>query len=273
ATKRSSDEIFADEDILTQAANREGEFAYGKRAHIVQQGSKRKRYDVEEEESSKRMRTGDFITETLKRQAEEEIAQRPIRRAVKRRVVEEVDAGPRKRAYVALDTDNPTPALEAVTEQAIVPMNTGDEMVQATAQVLQTKRGRVTERSERAESNIPVEVPIAEGRRVRGALKVRPIKRVAPGIGVRTVDLEIPLRESVTNVSIPSEYERMETTVTRSVRRQPVRRTQKTYKPANSIIPAAVYHPSIQHHRALPKKERIIPVVRYHPSITMPRRY
>lgn len=240
AVKRAVDEVMTDGDILAQAMLREGEFLYGKRA-----------------------RTGD---------------------------------------YVPLDTYNPTPNMRPATPQQVLAVGR-KRGLHPTVEVLTPKRYRVDSRAERSESNVQVSVPLEGGPgMLRANLKVRPVKRVAPGLGIRTVDVELPsqtaaaaaLGDLVSSTPVVSVATRAEpvfappaaeviTPVAESYGTElmdtaPVtgdvivqrRRRPRSYKPVSAVIPEAVYHPTIVHERALPRRVRTVPAVTYHPSIDLP---
>ncbi|AMB43028.1 V [Bat mastadenovirus WIV13] len=276
--KRNAEEIFTDTDILEQAKNREGEFAYGKMPllEMVTPNLKRKRGFSEEI-------TDDFITTQLKKQKIEQLQKNLKRKKEsneylnKKRKIED--------SFVALDNYNPTPNLEPVTEQQIIPINRkrGREHLQPTGQLLTCKKRKTSQRADRCEANMEVALPIETStgsELVKADIKVRPVKPVAPGLGIRTVDVDIPVNNTSDNVISESLQSTLVAPIQDKNRKKmipevkyhpsiTVTTKKKKYPSANSIIPEAVYHPSIKHPRA---KKRIIPEVRYHPSITIQRR-
>ncbi|AMB43154.1 V [Bat mastadenovirus WIV12] len=285
--KRTAEEMHTDIDILDQASKKEGEFAYGKMPHLEIQTNKRKRErDISPHD--------DFITTELKKQ---KIAlEMPVLK--RKRPSSEIESFSKKRksddSFVALDNYNPTPNMQPITEQQVLPINRkrGGTCLQPTCQLLASKKRKIAQRADRSEANMEVEMPVSTengSEMVRADVKVRPIKKVAPGIGIRTVDVDIPLQNSVQNIisstvstseSLPSTFvapfqETKSKKMIPDVKYHPSISTskiprRKKYPSANSIIPEAVYHPSIDHPRA---KKKIIPEVRYHPSIAKARRY
>lgn len=208
AAKREYDEVYADEDILEQAAQQLGEFAYGKRG----------------------------------------------------RHGEEVG--------LALDQSNPTPSLKPVTLQQILPVmeskrgikrESGDEL-QPTMQLMVPKRQKLEDVLEHMKVDPSIEPEV----------KVRPIKEVGPGLGVQTVDIQIPVRTAAPSAA-DAAVEAMETQTelpaalaaaaaaaaasTRDMGLQtdpwyefagpPRRSCARRYTAASSRLPDYVLHPSI----------------------------
>lgn len=201
--KRQYDEVHGDEDILEQAAQQLGEFAYGKRG-----------------------RYGDVA--------------------------------------LALDQSNPTPSLKAVTLQQVLPVTESKRGVkreltddlQPTVQLMVPKRQKLEDVLENMKVDPSIEPDV----------KVRPIRQVAPGLGVQTVDIQIPVSTGPATTSSTS-TEAMETqtdlpaavaaaAATREVALQTdpwyefaaprgSRRPRRRYGAANAIMPEYVLHPSI----------------------------
>ncbi|AUG71651.1 pV [Rhesus adenovirus 56] len=193
--KRQYDEVYGDEDILEQAAQQIGEFAYGKRS-----------------------RRGDLA--------------------------------------IALDSGNPTPSLKPVTLQQVLPVSASTdskrgikremEDLQPTIQLMVPKRQRLEEVLEKMKVDPSIEPDV----------KVRPIKEVAPGLGVQTVDIQIPVTSASTAVeAMETQTETPAAVGTKEValqtdpwyefatpRRQ---RRPARYGPANAIMPEYALHPSI----------------------------
>lgn len=206
AYKRQYDEVHGDKDILEQAAQQIGEFAYGKRG-----------------------RYGDVA--------------------------------------LTLDQSNPTPSLKAVTLQQVLPVN-------ATAE---SKRGVKREMMEDLQPTVQLMVPkrqkledVLENMKVDPSIepdvKVRPIRQVAPGLGVQTVDIQIPVSTgpATSTGATSTTVEAMDTqtdlpaaaTAVREVALQTdpwyefavprgVRGPRRRYGAANAIMPDYVLHPSI----------------------------
>ncbi|ALE30289.1 V [Simian adenovirus 8] len=92
---------------------------------------------------------------------------------------------------LALDETNPTPSLKAVTPQQVLPVAESKKGVkreavdlQPTMQLMVPKRQRLEEVLEQMKVDPTVQPDV----------KIRPIKQVAPGLGVQTVDIQIPVR-------------------------------------------------------------------------------
>lgn len=189
-SKRSYDEVYGDDDILDQAAERAGEFAYGKRSR------------------------------------EEELISLP------------------------LDESNPTPSLKPVTLQQVLPqavllpsrgVKREGENMYPTMQIMVPKRRRVEEVLDTVKMDVEPEV------------KVRPIKQVAPGLGVQTVDIQIPTDMDVdkkpstsievqTDPWLPASTATVSTSTAATATEPPRRRR---WGPANRLMPNYVLHPSI----------------------------
>lgn len=132
ALKREYDEVYADEDVLEQAEQGLGEFAYGKRA-----------------------RYGDVA--------------------------------------LALDESNPTPSLKPVTLQQVLPVVESKKAVKREAEALQPTMQLMVPKRQRLEEVLE---QMKVDPSVQPEVKVRPIKQVAPGLGVQTVDIQIPVRSA-----------------------------------------------------------------------------
>ncbi len=191
ASKRSYDEVYGDEDILEQAAERLGEFAYGKRSRPA----------------------------PLKEEA----------------------------VSIPLDHGNPTPSLKPVTLQQVLPSaaprrgfkREGGEDLYPTMQLMVPKRQKLEDVLEHMKVDPEVQPEV----------KVRPIKQVAPGLGVQTVDIKIPTEpmETQTEPVKPS-------TSTMEVQTDPwmpapasttTTRRRRKYGAASLLMPNYALHPSI----------------------------
>ncbi|BBE52531.1 pV [Human mastadenovirus D] len=176
-SKRSYDEVYGDDDILDQAAERAGEFAYGKRSR------------------------------------EEELISLP------------------------LDESNPTPSLKPVTLQQMLPsrgVKREGENMYPTMQIMVPKRRRVEDVLDTVKMDVEPQV------------KVRPIKQVAPGLGVQTVDIQIPTDMDVDkkpSTSIEVQTDPWLLASTAATATEPPRR--RRWGPANRLLPNYVLHPSI----------------------------
>lgn len=244
-TKRSYDEVYADEDILQQAAALSGEFAYGKRARLQ---------------------------------------------------------------ALPLDTSNSTPGLQAITPQVAVPL-TGKRRngeLQPTVQLMVPSKRKRSSSPTRPPSAptvsvkeeemvdvgpsslfIPAIKPTVKKEVTKpmamevDTITVRPVKKVAPDVGVQTLDLSLkPKTESrsvgtlTDAISTDTSSNNISTTTARKGRPKraygvryhpsivlgpPVKRTRrsrkattpKTRRPrqttkTGATIPNVIYHPSIQ---------------------------
>ncbi|CBF14252.1 unnamed protein product [Simian adenovirus 31] len=213
--KRVYDEVYGDEDLLEQANERFGEFAYGKR-------------------------------------------QRPLGK-------EDEDL-----LALPLDRGNPTPSLKPVTLQQVLPSSAPSE----------TKRGLKREGGDLAPT---VQLMVPKRQRLEDVLekmkvdpglqpdiRVRPIKQVAPGLGVQTVDVVIPTGNSpaaaTTTTATSTDMETQTVpaaaaaaaataaTSSAEVQTDPwlppamaprARRGRRKYGAANALLPEYALHPSI----------------------------
>ncbi|AEW43617.1 pV [Chimpanzee adenovirus Y25] len=187
ASKRSYDEVYGDEDILEQAAERLGEFAYGKRS----------------------------------------------RPALKEEAVS-----------IPLDHGNPTPSLKPVTLQQVLPsaaprrgFKREGEDLYPTMQLMVPKRQKLEDVLETMKVDPDVQPEV----------KVRPIKQVAPGLGVQTVDIKIPTEpmETQTEPMIKPSTSTMEVQTDPWMPSAPSRRPRRKYGAASLLMPNYALHPSI----------------------------
>ncbi|AFQ34307.1 V core protein [Human mastadenovirus B] len=188
--KRSYDEVYGDDDILEQAADRLDEFAYGKRTR----------------------------------------------------------SSPKEEAVsIPLDHGNPTPSLKPVTLQQVLPVparrgvkREGEDLY-PTMQLMVPKRQRLEDVLEKMKVDPDIQPEV----------KVRPIKEVAPGLGVQTFDIKIPT-ESMEVQTEPAKP----TTTSIEVQTEPwtpapvvvpstTRRLRRKYGPASLLMPNYALHPSI----------------------------
>ncbi|ARQ79782.1 V [bat adenovirus 10] len=299
AIKRSADEIFTDTDILEQAQNKLNEFAYGKRQKIVTDTEvpmiitpkkeltidiKRPLADIKVEESIQpKIEPMEVIKSTTKRSFEGDVV------SGKKRKID---------TYVPLSTHNPTPHLQPVTEQKIIPMFPKSSTVQATGQVMTSSRVIKKAKSKKGEAKFKVDVPMSTSMGpavVKTDVNVMPVEPVAPGVGVRTIDITIPEKMEVVSQppSLPTIVK--EVAVTKSAPSGLKTAVVKSFQPVKLISapPLSSYtvvHPKIVSktiteykkpsvvEKSVTKKKytsanSIIPVVRYHPSIKMPTKY
>nr|WGN96530.1 V protein [Lemur mastadenovirus] len=255
SSKRSYDEVYADEDILEQEGKRQGEFAYGKRIRYSEPGEK----------------------------------------------------------IVPLDSANPTPSLKPITEQKVLPVGglkrKSDQLeIQPTMQLLAPKKRKLAPDDD-------VFTPVRRSARIK-EVKVRSIKRVAPGVGISTVDVTLPMNVDVpgtsVDIQIPTSSSRAATVDVGAVTpmdtvvgpimaeastnteapRAPRRRHAPTARSGvSALFPEYALHPSItptpgyrgrvfvRSERAPTRRSRrrrvnpvnnILPGVRYHPTISLP---
>ncbi len=189
--KRSYDEVYGDDDILEQAADRLGEFAYGKRS----------RSNPKEEAVS-----------------------------------------------IPLDHGNPTPSLKPVTLQQVLPVpprrgvkREGEDLY-PTMQLMVPKRQKLEDVLEKMKVDPDIQPEV----------KVRPIKQVAPGLGVQTVDIKIPTesmevqtepaKPAATSIEVQTDPWMPAPIATDA---STVRRPRRKYGPASLLMPNYALHPSI----------------------------
>ncbi|AQQ73631.1 pV [Harbour porpoise adenovirus 1] len=234
--KRSADEMFADNDILEQFERGEGEFAYGKKT----------------------------------------------------------------RTEVIMDNSNPTPSMQPITPQIPIPTRGVKREGEAvpTVQVLAPKRRRDTEThvedfmevnpgaavvlpARSVASKRKRDAVFAETKRVKVEIdedkkpvqiediKIRDVKKVAPGLGVQTIDFKVGV-ESPKKMDIDT----IETTTSKKVifpvyRQHPSQMGFSKYKPPKRQYRKRKTRRVRQGRRV---SERInLPSVRYHPSISTKR--
>ncbi|AJA02942.1 protein V precursor [Human adenovirus 21] len=193
AFKRSYDEVYGDDDILEQAADRLDEFAYGKRSR----------------------------------------------------------SSPKEEAVsIPLDNGNPTPSLKPVTLQQVLPVpprrgnkREGEDLY-PTMQLMVPKRQRLEDVLEKMKVDPDIQPEV----------KVRPIKQVAPGLGVQTVDIKIPTesmevqtepaKPTTTSIEVQTDPW-MTAPVTTPAAVNTTRRSRRKYGPASLLMPNYALHPSI----------------------------
>ncbi|ANQ44416.1 core protein V [Human adenovirus 4] len=185
-SKRSYDEVYGDEDILEQAAERLGEFAYGKRNRLA-----------------------------------------PLKEEV---------------VSIPLDHGNPTPSLKPVTLQQVLPnaaprqgFKRQGEDVYPTMQLMVPKRQKLEDVLETMKVDPDAQPEV----------KVRPIKQVAPGLGVQTVDIKIPTEPMDTQTEVVKPI-----TSTMEVQTDPwmpvvPRKPRRKYGATSLLMPNYALHPSI----------------------------
>lgn len=258
ASKRSADEIFADNDILEQFEQGDGEFRYGKRG---------------------RQETAVVLDTSNPTPSMQPITpQVPIMNTATKRAAGTVPTvqvlAPKKRRVDAIATEElfTSPGSTAVISEM-------DEVAPGTA-VLLPARAIKTARRRRA-------APIASASAdpmILEEVKVRDVKPIAPGIGVQSIDVKVP--------AIPPEV-KPPVSVVESMDVSLSPPTRASYGPANRIFPAYRQHPSqmgfpkyvrtrrTTHRRSrrrrktvtvvarrAPRQRVVLPAVRYHPTIS-----
>ncbi|ALE15301.1 pV [bottlenose dolphin adenovirus 2] len=237
-TKRSVDEIMADSDILEQYNKNEGEFAYGKRARHTEPA-------------------------------------------------------------MLMDNSNPTPSMQPITPQIPVPPSHGvkrEGEVVPTVQVLAPKKRRVEQsthledfmevtpgsavvlpsRAVRAPKRQRDGVVFADTKRVKVEvdedkkpvkiedIKIRDVKKVAPGIGVQTIDFKVGL-ESPKKMEIDVVEEKTKKVI------YPVYRQHPSQMGFSKYVRPKRQYKKRKTKKATKKSRTTLPTVRYHPSITTKR--
>ncbi len=157
-----------------------------------------------------------------------------------------------------LDEGNPTPSLKPVTLQQVLPLSAPSEQKRGlkreggdlapTVQLMVPKRQKLEDVLEK--------MKVEPG--IQPEIKVRPIKQVAPGVGVQTVDVRIPTEEMETQTATPSSAAAT-TTGAASVEVQTdpwlpaaavaaaprSRGRKRNYPAASALMPQYALHPSI----------------------------
>nr|APD78431.1 core protein [Simian adenovirus 13] len=184
--KRSYDEVYADEDILEQALEQSGEFAYGKRA--------------------------------------------------------------RNEVALPLDESNPTPSLKPVTLQQVLPVqSTGESKrgIKREAVELQPTMQLMVPKRQKLEDVLDL---MTVDPSVQPDVKIRPIKEAAPGLGVQTVDIQIPVESMDVDRTKPTAVDMAVQTdpwAGAPVRAASAIRNRRRYGPASTLMPDYALHPSI----------------------------
>ncbi|ARQ79753.1 V [Bat mastadenovirus WIV17] len=299
AIKRSSDEIFTDTDILDQAKNKINEFAYGKRQKIVTDTevpmliTPKKELTIDIKRPLAEIKVEDTVQPKVE-------PMEVVKSTTKRSFEGDTVIGKKRKidTYVPLSTHNPTPHLEPITEQKIIPMFPKSSTVQATGQVMTSSRVIKKARTKKGEAKFKVDVPMSTSMGpavVKTDVNVMPVEPVAPGVGVRTIDITIPEKMEVVSqpTSLPTIVK--EVAVTKSAPSGLKSAVVKSFQPVKLISapPLSSYtvvHPKVISktiteykkpgvvEKSVTKKKytsanSIIPVVRYHPSIKMPTKY
>ena len=262
--KRQADEMYADDDILDQYAAGEGEFRYGKKAR---------------EETAVVLDTSN-PTPSL----QPVTPQLPVvtpRQAAKRgaSAVTTVQVlAPKKRRIDQVATDDvfmrPTVVPENLTEMSEVPPGTAF-LLPARA-VARPRRRRVPAVTNMDSIMIVDEGPKPPEPMIVEEVKVRDVKPVAPGIGVQTIDVKVPVKKPEM-VDIGVETDR---TPYHNIRLHPsqlgipkssrvwrtTRRRRRRVRSRSAYVPLPPQAPPTRPRR-LPRSRILLPAVRYHPSI------
>lgn len=238
ADKRSSDEMFADDDILSQYERCEGEFRYGKR-----------------------QRTEAIVLDTANPtpSLRPVTPQIPLTAGVKRGPVPTVQVlAPKKRRIT-----------ETAEEVFPVPVTDMETVAPGTAMLLPSRAIKQA-RKRRLEPIADVIKQVAPSRMEVDDVKVREVKPVGPGIGVQTIDIKVPdVKPEPSPVAFGPANKIIPTVrlhpsqmgfpkYVRTRRRRSSRRRRTTAKR--------------QQRRRLPKSRIVLPSVRYHPTLDMAAR-
>lgn len=227
-SKRSYDEVFSDLDILDQAEQRIGEFAYGKRPKI----------------EAVALDTNNS-TPSLKPVT----PQMPIKLASKRSMVG--DLQPTVQVMV------PTKKRKTIPLQnvKIEPENIVMEEVISTPNIVDIKPPIATQPvlTIPAVSTTAIQTPMEVE-----DIKIRPIKQVTSDIGIQTVDVQVPISNSISSTSyIPKRVQGLryhpsiiigpKVVNKRRRRKRTVKRVWRAPSKTStgSLLPKVIYHPSI----------------------------
>lgn len=256
ASKRSSDEIFADEDILEQYESGEGEFRYGKRSKA---------------EAAVVLDTSNPTPSLQPVTPQMPIV--PTASATKRSAVPTVEVlAPKKRRFTESSDQL---AVDMITETSTVPPGTA-VLLPARAVKQARRRLPVAVEAKKSEPMVVEEV------------KVRDVKPVAPGIGVQTIDFKVPVDAPKPPVSIIEQMDISSAPAKKVaygpankiipvawqhpsqmgfpkyVRPKRRRRVVRRSKSTGRFVAAP--------RKRAPRRRIVLPAVRYHPSLdTVPR--
>nr|WGN96462.1 V protein [Lemur mastadenovirus] len=167
---------------------------------------------------------------------------------------------------VPLDSANPTPSLKPISEQKVIPVGglkrKSDQLeIQPTMQLLAPKKRKLG-------ADEDVFTPVRRSPRIK-EVKLRSVKRVAPGVGISTVDVTLPMNVDVpgpsVDIQIPTSSSRAATvdvgtvtpmdtlgpimaeagTNTEAPRAPRRRRAAAVRSAASALFPEYALHPSI----------------------------
>ncbi|YP_094037.1 V [Bovine mastadenovirus A] len=205
ASKRSSDEMFADADILEQFESGDGEFRYGKRGR-----SEALVLDASNPTPSMQPVTPQVPIMTPSVAAKRGASAVPTVQVL----------APKKRRIDAVATDDVFVAPSPLSEMDTVEPGTA---------VLLPSRAVKRVRKRRGVEEIKSDPMVLE------EVKVRDVKPIAPGIGVQTIDVKVPAAPPEIKPPV-SVVEKMD------ISTAPASRI--TYGPASKIFPQYRQHPS-----------------------------
>ena len=258
ATKRSYDEVYADEDILQQAAAQSGEFAYGKRARLQAMP-----LDVKNETPGLMPITPQVAVPLTGKRRSGDLQP----------TVQLMVPSKRKRSSDPSPPPLPPPLQTSRIPPAFppVPVTIKDEdMADVGSSGLFIPAIKPRVKSEvKLEPGIPMDVD---------KVTVRPIKKVAPDMGIQTVDVALKPKTERSSVGTMTEAITEAITATTSAprkgrpkraygvryhpsivmgppvkrtRRRKTTRTRRWRAPATTSrgvpLPTVIYHPSIRH--------------------------
>lgn len=259
AVKRVADEMFADADILEQFESGEGEFRYGKRGRT---------------DPTLLLDTSNPTPSMQPVTPQMPILPPTVKRGTSTLPTVQVLA-PKKRRIDAVTTDELFVSRSAPSAAVVSEM---DEVPPGTAVLLPA---RAIKQARRRRPAAVVTPKSGSDPMVLEEVKVRDVKPVAPGIGVQTIDVKVPVAPIKPPVSVVEEME--------------VSAPSMSFGPANKIFPAYRQHPSqmgfpkyvrprrrtvrrrrrraatvavvTAPRRRGPRRRIVLPAVRYHPTI------
>lgn len=241
ADKRSSDEMFADEDILTQYEQREGEFRYGKR-----------------------QRTEAIVLDTSNPtpSLQPVTPQIPLTSGVKRGAVPTVQVlAPKKRRITETAEEVFSAPMSVSNMDTVAP---GTAMLLPSRAIKQARKRRFAPIVDENMQEPPSKMNVDE-------VKVRDVKPVGPGIGVQTIDIKVP---EVKPEPLPTVSFGPASKIMPVVRLHPSQMGFPKYVRPRRRRASRRRRTSVkrQQRRRLPKSRILLPSVRYHPSLDMAAR-
>lgn len=239
ADKRSSDEMFADEDILSQYEQGEGEFKYGKR-----------------------QRTEAIVLDTSNPTPSLQplTPQIPLTSGIKRGPVPTVQVLAPKKRRITETAEEVFPTQTSVSEMDTV--SPGTAMLLPSRAIKQARKRRFSPIVDAIKT--PSKMDVDE-------VKVRDVKPVGPGIGVQTIDIKVP---ELKPDPLPPITLGPANKIMPVVRLHPSQMGFPKYVRPRRRRSSRRRRTSVkrQPRRRLPKSRIILPSVRYHPSLDMAAR-